>query len=156
MTKQSTSPEAIKQKVWSIVFEAETRAGKIFDIALLWLIVASVLVVMLETVDGVATQYGLFLGVLEWVFTILFTIEYGLRLWLSKKVQKFSARRLDIPQSHGSGCTLSAAITANLAKGQVLSTAVNNAKSWLHTALRNSLHWKLDDTDTFCINHAEI
>ena len=90
MTKQSTSPETIKQKIWCIVFEAETRAGKIFDIALLWLIIASVLVVMLETVDGIATQYSVFLGVLEWVFTILFTIEYGLRLWLSRKPLRYA------------------------------------------------------------------
>jgi len=71
-------------------------------------------------------------------------------------IREFSLPRIDIPMSHGTGCTLSAAITANLVKGQMLPTAVRNAKEWLHIALANSLHWKIDGKDTYCINQANI
>ncbi len=71
-------------------------------------------------------------------------------------IREFSLPRIDIPMSHGTGCTLSAAITANLVKGQTLPTAVRNAKEWLHIALANSLHWKIDGKETYCINQADI
>lgn len=74
----------------------------------------------------------------------------------NSELKEFSLPWLDIPSAHGTGCTLSAALTANLAKGQTLPTAVNNAKKWLHKALNNSLHWHVDGVDTLCINQAEI
>jgi voltage-gated potassium channel len=63
-----------------IIFEADTAAGRWFDIALIWCIVASVLVVMLESVGSIRAQYGPLLYRAEWFFTALFTIEYLLRL----------------------------------------------------------------------------
>lgn len=87
MTKKTTqtSGAAKKEPLWKhklheIIFEAETPAGKAFDIALFALIVASVLAVMLESVASIRESYGDALRIAEWGFTILFTIEYGLRL----------------------------------------------------------------------------
>jgi voltage-gated potassium channel len=69
-----------QQKLHTIVFEADTTAGKLFDVIVITLIVLSVAVVMLESDSGVRARYGPFLNSLEWVFTILFTIEYILRI----------------------------------------------------------------------------
>ena len=63
-----------------IIFEADTPAGKAFDIALLVAIVISVIAVLLESVVEIRAQYGTQLRALEWFLTILFTIEYLLRL----------------------------------------------------------------------------
>lgn len=63
-----------------IIFEADTRAGKAFDVALLWAILMSVLAVMLDSVSAIREAYGSQLRLIEWFFTFLFTIEYGLRL----------------------------------------------------------------------------
>ncbi|MCG8533145.1 MAG: bifunctional hydroxymethylpyrimidine kinase/phosphomethylpyrimidine kinase, partial [Desulfovibrionales bacterium] len=48
---------------------------------------------------------------------------------------ELSASRIDTPNSHGTGCTLSSALCANLAKGMEIETAVRNAKSYIHSAL---------------------
>ena len=63
-----------------VIFEADTRAGKAFDVSLLVGIVLSVVAVMLDSVASVSAAYGPWLTGAEWVFTILFSIEYGLRL----------------------------------------------------------------------------
>lgn len=71
----------LRQKIHEIIFEAETPAGKGFDIILLWLIGISVVVVMLESVPRVAAEYQRLFTIVEWVVTILFTIEYILRIY---------------------------------------------------------------------------
>ncbi len=63
-----------------VIFEADTRAGKAFDVALLIAILVSVLTVSLETVEPVERRYGDLLVVIEWTITGLFTLEYVLRL----------------------------------------------------------------------------
>jgi len=63
-----------------IIFEADTKAGKIFDVALIISIVLSVIAVILDSVDYYEVNYGRELRIVEWFFTILFTIEYILRL----------------------------------------------------------------------------
>ena len=63
-----------------IIFEADTPFGKAFDVTLLWCIVLSVLAVLLESVPAIRAQYELPLRIAEWTVTILFTLEYGLRL----------------------------------------------------------------------------
>lgn len=73
-----------------IIFEAETKAGKRFDIALLWLIVLSVAVVMLESVGYIHDEHGDLLFTLEIVFTIIFTIEYVMRLLVVQKPWKYA------------------------------------------------------------------
>lgn len=67
-------------KIHEVIFEADTPSGKKFDVVLMTMILASVIVVMLDSVASIREQHGELLYVLEWGFTILFTIEYFLRL----------------------------------------------------------------------------
>ena len=69
-----------RRRLYVVIFEADTRAGRAFDLALIALILGSVAVVMLESVAGVRARHGALLDALEWVFTILFTVEYVARL----------------------------------------------------------------------------
>lgn len=69
-----------REKLHEVIFESDTPAGKAFDIALIWLILLSVLAAMLESVSSIRLAYGSDLLVVEWGFTILFTIEYAVRL----------------------------------------------------------------------------
>lgn len=82
--------KGLKEKLWEIVFEAETPAGKFFDVTLLWMIAISVVVVMLESVESLRDSHRALFFSLEWVFTILFTIEYILRLWLVRRPLKYA------------------------------------------------------------------
>ena len=67
-------------KLHEIIFEADTTAGKWFDIILILSILVSVLAVMLDSVSGIRENYGSWFYRVEWFFTILFTIEYLLRI----------------------------------------------------------------------------
>ncbi len=69
-----------QRKLFIIIFESDTPAGKAFDVALLFAIGLSVAVVMLESVKSIAATHGELLRALEWVFTVLFAIEYIVRL----------------------------------------------------------------------------
>ena len=80
----------LRQKLFVIVFGTETRAGKLFDIILLWAIVLSVVSVMLESVKEISDNYGQIFYIFEWFFTILFTIEYLLRLFITIKPRKYA------------------------------------------------------------------
>jgi voltage-gated potassium channel len=71
----------LKHRLHEIIFEADTPAGKLFDVLLILSIVASVVLVMLDSVSSIRQSYGDLLYLGEWVFTILFTIEYVLRLY---------------------------------------------------------------------------
>lgn len=66
--------------LYETVFESDTKAGRNFDIALLVLILASVIVVLLESVEGIFLSYGNELKILELIFTVIFTFEYILRI----------------------------------------------------------------------------
>jgi voltage-gated potassium channel len=67
-------------KVHEVIFEADTPAGKWFDVLLILSILVSVVMVMMDSVSTIQKSYGPFLLAGEWFFTILFTIEYILRL----------------------------------------------------------------------------
>lgn len=74
------TPEAEwRKKVHEVIFEADTFAGKTFDVVLICSIILSVLVVLLDSVNRIQNQYGDYLYAAEWFFTILFSIEYILR-----------------------------------------------------------------------------
>ncbi|PHI21609.1 ion transporter [Lewinellaceae bacterium SD302] len=79
----------IRDKVHEVIFEADTPTGKFFDIALLVLIVLSVITVMLESSDGWPAGFAEMFVILEWVFTILFTIEYLLRIYVTIRPWKY-------------------------------------------------------------------
>jgi len=79
-----------KQKSYSVIFESDTPAGQRFDIILLWTIILSVIVVFLESVPSLRDRYGYEFRILEWSFTILFTIEYIFRLLSVAKVSRYA------------------------------------------------------------------
>jgi len=70
----------LQSKLHEIIFEADTRLGKIFDISLIIIIVLSIITVFLDSVKQINLVHGQLLLKLEWIFTIIFTIEYILRL----------------------------------------------------------------------------
>lgn len=80
----------IRDRIHEIVFEADTPTGKVFDVGLLILIILSVLTVMLESSEDWNAAYSNVFTTLEWVFTILFTIEYLLRLWVTIRPWKYA------------------------------------------------------------------
>lgn len=80
----------VKAALHEVIFEADTPVGKAFDIMLIVCILASVAVVMLESIESVRDHFGGTLVVLEWGFTILFTIEYILRLYSVEKPAKYA------------------------------------------------------------------
>ncbi|MCO7215756.1 ion transporter [Halomonas sp. EF61] len=81
MNGYKPAAEGLKTRIFQIIFESDTRLAKGFDIALITAILASVLVVVLESVDSLRMQHGELFRAIEWTFTILFTIELVLRLY---------------------------------------------------------------------------
>lgn len=75
----------LRQRVYTIIFEADTRAGRLFDVVLIVAILLSLLVVMMDSVESIAREYHGPLTVMEWLFTLLFTTEYLARLWCAPK-----------------------------------------------------------------------
>ena len=73
-------PAAWRIKLHEIIFEADTFAGKFFDIALIVAIVLSIVAVMFDSVAEIRAQHGRTLYVIEWFFTLLFTVEYFARI----------------------------------------------------------------------------
>jgi voltage-gated potassium channel len=73
--------KALKDRLHEVIFEADTPAGRRFDLAVIVAIALSVVVVMFETVPAFHEKYGGILYGIEWLLTIFFTIEYGLRLY---------------------------------------------------------------------------
>ena len=71
---------AWRGRLYDIIFESDTRAGRTFDLGLMVLIMSSVIVVMLDSVEPLTRSYGTLFNWLEWTFTGLFTLEYVLRL----------------------------------------------------------------------------
>lgn len=84
MSHPSNKPKW-NQKLHEIIYEADTKAGKIFDVVLIFTILASIVFVMLESVESIDSKYHVFLNVAEWVITILFTLEYIARIITIKK-----------------------------------------------------------------------
>jgi voltage-gated potassium channel len=78
-----------RDKIHEIIFEADTPAGKVFDVVLMILILVSIAEVMIESVNEVAVEYSRLLLILEWILTVIFTIEYILRIISVKKPWKY-------------------------------------------------------------------
>ncbi len=79
----------IKLHLYEIVFEADTRAGKIFDVMLLVMVLLSVITVLLESIERLRFSYGDTFDILEWVFTVVFSLEYLLRLFIVNRKRKY-------------------------------------------------------------------
>jgi len=75
----------LRQKIKKIIFGTNTRSGKLFDEVLIVSIVLSILTVLLDSVTDYHQNYGAVLYILEWIFTILFTVEYFLRIYCVRK-----------------------------------------------------------------------
>lgn len=73
--------EELKRKIYMIVYDTDTPLGRIFDLLVVGFIVSSVLVVILESLSFFPPTFKLCLNIMEWVFTVFFTIEYLLRLY---------------------------------------------------------------------------
>lgn len=67
-------------QVYTVIFEADTRAGRLFDQWLIALILVSVSVVVVSSVESIGTRHTTLFNVLEWFFTVAFTVEYVARL----------------------------------------------------------------------------
>ena len=79
----SVNPE--KDRLYRIIFQADTPSGKAFDVALLVGIIASILIVILESVPEIRARCGAALDVIEWGFTAVFTVEYAMRLYCVRR-----------------------------------------------------------------------
>ncbi len=88
-TETKSKIDVLRQKIYIVIYGTSTPAGKLFDLVLLVLILLSVLAVMLETVSSFDLKYHKELIVFEWIFTSLFTIEYLLRIFSTRKPWKF-------------------------------------------------------------------
>ncbi|MBZ9778116.1 ion transporter [Psychroflexus sp. CAK8W] len=78
-----------KEKVHEVIYEADTKAGKAFDVALLIIILISLVLVILDSVDYISAEYHSLFLVFEWIITIFFTVEYILRVISIKKPKKY-------------------------------------------------------------------
>ncbi|MFJ2331903.1 ion transporter [Pseudomonas helleri] len=79
-----------RQRLYVMVFQSDTPAGRRFDTTLLLIIMASLVVVILDSINSIHLQYGDLLAYIEWGFTFVFAIEYGLRLYCSPKPLRYA------------------------------------------------------------------
>uniref|UniRef100_UPI00404A45FA ion transporter n=1 Tax=Flavobacterium sp. TaxID=239 RepID=UPI00404A45FA len=89
MRQPKTFLEKLRQRIYIIIYGTNTFSGRLFDLILLAVIVLSVVLVMLETVQGFDTKYHKEVVFLEWIITIFFTIEYSLRVLTTKRHLKY-------------------------------------------------------------------
>lgn len=84
-TAQETKKQAWRESLYEIIFEADTPAGKYFDVVLLIAILTSVFVIMLESVESIDVRFKNGFTYAEWFFTILFTVEYVARILCARR-----------------------------------------------------------------------
>ncbi|WP_426416313.1 ion transporter [Aestuariirhabdus sp. LZHN29] len=75
----------VKEQLYEVIFGTETPAGRRFDLYLIVAIILSILIAMLDSVEAISSTYHYQFFMLEWFFTLLFTLEYGARLYCSPK-----------------------------------------------------------------------
>lgn len=85
-----------RNRLARVVFESDTPAGRRFDVALLWSIVLSILLVMLESVPSIRAAHGELMRGLEWGFTVLFTFEYAVRLYAARRAWRYASSPLGL------------------------------------------------------------
>lgn len=85
----SNSKRTWREKLHEIIYEADTPHGKIFNLTLLVVIIASIIFVMLESIAEIDAKYHNFLNIAEWVITILFTLEYIARIITVKNPKNY-------------------------------------------------------------------
>lgn len=75
----------LKRRIYEIVFEADTPAGKLFDVVLIWSIILSVILVIVESVHEYSIEFQPLFTAGEWLFTVLFLLEYICRIYVVRK-----------------------------------------------------------------------
>lgn len=90
MTAPDAPAASRRDRLHQIIFEADTPAGRAFDLTLLCAIVLSVLAVVLESVQAIQASYGPWLRAAEWLFTVLFTVEYLVRLAVVRRPLQYA------------------------------------------------------------------
>ena len=90
MPKPKAPPANRRERLHEIIFEADTAAGRAFDLVLFAAIIASVVVVLLESTASARAAFGPELRAAEWGFTVLFTVEYALRLWTVRNPARYA------------------------------------------------------------------
>lgn len=93
MAKDRRKPQnfgAFREKLHEIIFEAETKEGRLFDIILLIAIVINIAILMFESVPGQSPEMARFYYVADWIFTVFFTIEYAFRLYAVYNPAKYA------------------------------------------------------------------
>ena len=88
--QKAMNNDALREKLRIIIFQSDTKLGKAFDVALLWCIVASIVLVVLESMQTMPPTAKLVFTVLEYVFTFFFTLEYLCRLYCSDKPRDYA------------------------------------------------------------------
>ena len=104
---------SLKQTIHEIIFEAETPSGKFFDIILMIAIILSVIIVLLDSVPSLNQTYGSFFFITEWILTILFTIEYALRIYTVNKSSKYIFSDFKLTKRANSSVLVSGVIMAS-------------------------------------------
>lgn len=89
MKKVKSKYNVLRQKTQIIIYGTNTKAGRLFDLVLLGLILLSVFVVMMETVQGFDAKYHKEIVLIEWIITVFFTLEYLLRIFSINKPIKY-------------------------------------------------------------------
>lgn len=89
-TSRGTRLTGVRGKLHEVIFEADTPAGKLFDVVLIFAVFLSVAAVILESVESIGLVWGAELRVVEWIFTVLFSLEYLLRLISVRRPQRYA------------------------------------------------------------------
>lgn len=86
MSEQSGT---LRERLGLIVFGTDTPAGKLFDVVLIYAILISVSAVVLDSVESLHLRYGIWFFYLEWMFTLLFTVEYFIRIYIARRPLRY-------------------------------------------------------------------
>ena len=89
MFSEELAKKTFKEKLFIIIFEADTRAGRLFDKALIFLIVLSLFVVVIDSIESISSEFHVSLLILEWFFTFIFTVEYIARVYCAQNRMQY-------------------------------------------------------------------
>ena len=87
--KSAPTPTGWRQDLYIIIFESNTKWGKRFDLLLLWAIILSVIAVLFESDQNISLQYGDLLHKVEWIFTVIFSLEYLARIICTRRPARY-------------------------------------------------------------------
>ncbi|WP_216251221.1 ion transporter [Polynucleobacter sp. AM-26B4] len=89
MMSDQLAKKTLKEKLFVIIFEADTRAGQLFDKTLIYLILLSLVVVVVDSIESISAEFHFSLTVLEWFFTIIFSLEYIARVYCAQNRMQY-------------------------------------------------------------------